>query len=452
VSSELIQSGYSRSFWAFFVTQFSGAFNDNFYKSALLMLFTYGGVSTLGLGVDVINNLVAAILIVPFLLLAPLAGQWGDKFERVAVMRQLKLLEVALMIVGAIGVWQGWPLLLLVVLFLMGSQSACFSPIKYSSIPALVEPSRVVAANGLIHAGTNLAIFSGLICGSLMMALPWAKSGMVLIALCLAIVGWLSSRLINPLPVASGGTALFYNPLRQLRRSARQLWQQRLLLVLVLALSWYWFMGSFYLAQVPNLAKSVLRGEPLVVTLLLLLFLLGVCISAVCCRLLTDKGWRTRWIPLGGLGVALAGFDLSFACQQFAVQLSGDELLSVSQWLSHAVSWRVMFDIAMVGACGGVYMVPLLSLLQQNSPVEVRSQMLAANTVVNALFMVLASVVAGLLLGGAGMSIPEVIGWVSLAHLCVVVVVLFSHPQLRRWCVQGLPENDSVEIQSADYF
>ncbi len=428
----------NKPFLALFITQFSGAFNDNFYKSALLMLFTYGGLHNMGLGVDVINNLVAVTLIIPFIILAPLAGQYADKFDRAKMIRHLKVAEIVFMLIGALGIWLDLPLVMLLVLVLTGMQSACFSPLKYSAIPAIVAPEELVSANGVMHAGTSTAIFSGLIVGSLMMSLPMAEFLLVGVAVAMAVIGWCGSLFIEPLPIANKAITITHNPIRQLGRVFGYARADKLILWIILALSWYWFMGSIYLAQIPNLVKQNLHGQPLVVTLLMTLFLMGTFWSAFICGRFSGSPRRTQLIVWGGVAVTIFGVDLYFACNALAQQFTeGERLISIWPWLSMPGALRVLFDVMMVGAAGGVYMVPLFALLQGLSKPLMKAQILSANTVVNALFMVLAAVVGVMSLGVWKISIIEMLLLVSLLHLVIMTLLLRGHPHLWAMCIAG---------------
>ena len=428
----------NRSLLALFITQFSGAFNDNFYKSALLMLFTYGGFETLGLGVNVMNNLIAVTLIIPFIILAPLVGQYGDKYDRAKMIQRLKIAEMVFMLIGVWGVWMDLPLVMLLVLLLTGIQSACFSPLKYSSIPSMAAADQLVAANGLIHAGTSMAVFSGLIIGSLMMALPMAKYLLVWVALLVAIIGWFASRSIAPLPVADSEIVIRMNPLKQLRRVFAYARADKFIFWVIIALSWYWFMGSIYLAQIPNLAKTQLQGEPLVVTLIMTLFLLGTFLSALISGRFTESPHRTSLILVGGVGVSLFGVDLFFSCQAFsAVTGVMQQPLSLIQWVNSPGALRILLDVMMIGTAGGIYMVPLFSLLQGRSNPRRRAQILSANTVVNAAFMVLAAVVGVVSLGWWKMSIIDMLLMISVVHLPIILTLLRGHSRLWQLSVRG---------------
>lgn len=179
-----------KKFYPLFWAQFGGAFNDNFYKSALMMLFTYGVIERWGLSVDVLNNIVAAALIIPFLLFAPMAGQYVDRLDKARVARVIKSAEVGVMLIGALALWWGSSALLLLVIFATGIQSACFSPVKYAILPQHVGPGRLTGANGVLHSGTSLAVFTGLICGTLILQISGGQHFVAIGGVLVAWAGW----------------------------------------------------------------------------------------------------------------------------------------------------------------------------------------------------------------------------------------------------------------------
>lgn len=421
-------------FRALFVTQFTGAFNDNFYKSALLMLFTYGGIHHWGIDINIINNLISATLIIPFLLFATLMGQVADKYERSAIIRRIKIAEVLIMCAGGIALWLGSPLALLLVLLCTGIQSACFSPLKYAIIPQLVKPEALVGANALMHAGTSIAIFLGLIGGSLAAQVAGGKWIIGLGALSLALWGWYSSRKIPTVSIADSALTLQWNPWSQTRRTLAYAGREKLVFWLIIGLSWYWFLGSIYLTQIPNLARSVLLADPMLVPILLLLFLLGLSGGSLACERFSKGQVNPRLVPAGALGVTVMGIELVLACKAvMATAVVGEEAIQpLAELLARPDIWRVMVDVALLGVCGGVYVVPLAALLQTRSDKRVRAQIMGANNVYNALFMVASAAMGAVLLGKLGWSIPDMFAVVVLLHLLICGVIFWRVAEFRQ--------------------
>lgn len=431
-----------RRFLPLFLTQFGGAFNDNFYKSALLMLFTYGGIERWGLSIDVINNLVAATLIIPFLLFAPIAGQYADKFEKSRFIRAIKVAEIAIMALGAVALWLNSAALLLLVLFLTGTQSACFSPLKYAILPQHLSSDALTGGNGLMHTGTSLAIFLGMIAGTIALSVAggywWVAAGALLIAW----LGWRVSLRIPPAPSADPELRLEANPYKQTLRTIACARENPMVFWCIIGNSWYWFLGSVYLTQLPNFTRSVLSGASLVVSLLLILFLLGICIGALLCARLSRGQVEPALVPLGALMVLVFGVDLAFAGQSFAavhpaVDGALHPLTDMVQWPR---AWRVAFDVLMLGTAGGLYVVPLSALIQSRSRPAHRAQVIAAGNVINALFMVAAALVGLGVLGGLGLTIPQLFLTVAVLHIALCAWVFLKQPEfLQRFRVRFVP-------------
>ncbi len=419
----------SRRFLPLFITQFTGAFNDNFYKSALLVLFTYGGLERWGLDVNVINNLVSATMIIPFLLFAGLAGQLADKYEKSRMIRQIKLAEILIMIAGAISVINQSSLGLLLVLFMTGTQSACFSPLKYSVVPQLVSSAELTSANGLMHMGTNLAMFGGLMLGTALITLPigpWlVAGGGVLLALC----GWWASQSI---PVAHSKIPeleIGWHPWRHICGALRAARSEPMVFTAILGVSWYWFLGSVYLTQLPNLTRTVLHAQPIIVALLLFLFLLGICLGAISCARLSRQAVEPAVAVLGGLGVFILGVDLYFAGQALPTPDLSSDLLSVSEFLGRISHWRILFDVTLLGVSGGLYFVPLLGLMQSRCLDQERSRVLGANNIMNAIFMVLAALLGVFVLGVMEWSITQLFGLVAILHGAMMLYLMRRQPE-----------------------
>lgn len=422
-------------FRALFVTQFTGAFNDNFYKSALLMLFTYGGIHHWGIDINIINNLISATLIIPFLLFATLMGQVADKYERSAIIRRIKVAEVLIMCAGGIALWLGSPLALLLVLLCTGVQSACFSPLKYAIVPQLVKPEALVGANALMHSGTSIAIFLGMISGSLAAQVVGGKWIIGLGALSLAMWGWYSSCKIPAVAIADKDLALKWNPWTQTRRTLGYAASEKLVFWLIIGLSWYWFLGSIYLTQIPNLARSVLMADPMLVPILLLLFLLGLSVGSLACERFSKGQVNPRLVPVGALGVTVMGIELVLACKSVMAASAAADVTAIQPLavlMGRADIWRVVIDVALLGVCGGVYVVPMAALLQSRSDKRVRAQIMGANNVYNALFMVASAIMGAMLLGKLGWTIPDMFIVVVLLHLLICGVIFWRVAEFRQ--------------------
>jgi len=420
----LRQKTFSPLFWA----QFGGAFNDNFYKSALLMLFTYGEVERWGLDINTLNNLVAGMLIIPFLLFAPSAGRLADAMDKATFIRRLKMVEIAVMALGALALWANHSGLLLLVIFLTGTQSACFSPLKYAILPQQLPSKDLTGANGLMHTGTSLAIFLGLIAGSVLLPLSGGRVWIAIGALLVAWMGWRASCAIPPAPPIDNEPLPRINPVMQIARVMGYARENPQVFWCIIGASWYWFLGSVYLTQLPNFTRTVIHGAPLVVSFLLLVFLLGICIGALLCHRLSRGLVEPAIVPLGALLVLLAGFDLALTGRAFAeVQATGTEL-TLSALLPVFGFWRLLLDVLVLGCAGGLYLVPLNALMQAGARSSRRGQVIAANNVMNAIFMIAAAVFGALVLGRLQVSIPSFFLLTTLLHVLVITVVFLAEP------------------------
>ena len=256
----------NRKFWPLFWTQFLGALNDNFLKNALVVLITFKEISLLGLNTESIVALASAIFILPFVIFSPIAGQIADKYEKSQLVRYTKLFEVAVMLIAAVGFFFNLYEVLLFVLFLMGTQSTLFGPVKYSMIPDLVEEEKLVQGNAYVELGTFLAILIGTIAGGLVVSLESATNILCVGLLGLAFVGYLTSRKLPSVPVAAPELNLSYNPLPTISNLWRLLRENVAIFNSVLAISWFWFIGAGVLSLLPAYCQKYLGAGEHVVT------------------------------------------------------------------------------------------------------------------------------------------------------------------------------------------
>jgi|TARA_B110000116_G_scaffold203429_1_gene178485 MFS family permease len=430
----------SRRFAPLFLTQWGGAFNDNFFKSSLLIMFTYKNLELAQLSVNVVNNLVAATLILPFLVFAAFAAQFADKYEKSGLMRGLKLAELCIMVAAAAAFWLGNAWLMLLALFCMGVQSACFSPLKYAILPQHITEDKLVAANSLLHAGTSLAVFMGLIGGSIAAQMPAGTVAVAAVGVVIALLGYWSSRAIPAAEAASPELRLVFNPLRQYRRCFAHACENRMVFWSIIGISWYWFLGSVYLTQLPNLVRSVLGGAPPLVPLFLVFFLMGTCAGAALTSRLSRGRVEPGLVPLGGVLITLVGCDLYWAASSYQLVyplLPNAELIDIQLLLTRFAGLRVLLDFTLLGAVGGLFIVPLTALLQTRTCAASRAQVIGANNFVNALFMIAAALISAVFLGLWDFSIAELFGVSALFNLLILASMLLAVAEYwQRLCVR----------------
>ncbi|MCK5716623.1 MAG: MFS transporter [Thiomargarita sp.] len=411
----------SRHFSPLFWTQFLGAFNDNVYKNALIILIIFQGSTWYGFDTNIIVTLSAGIFIMPFFLFSATAGQFADKYEKSMLIRRVKILEIMIMSFAIIGFLFENTLMLIILLFLMGTQSSLFGPLKYSILPQHLSEQELTGGNGLIAMGTFVAILLGTMVGGILISIqgygPLIIASIVVI---LALLGFMSSRFIPIAEAASPDLKINWNMATQIFKLMTYAMEKRSVLIGIIAISWFWFMGATYLSQVPAYSKTVLGGNNEVVTLLLTMFSIGIGLGAMLCDTLSRGKIELGLVPLGAIGMTVFSIDLYFASQSFvALSLPPGEMTAI-QFLDVSGSGRILVDLALVGLFGGFYTVPLSAMVQQRSAYHRRAQIIAANNMLNALFMVISALSTVMMLH-IGFSIPQI--FLSLGVLNVVVAV-----------------------------
>ena len=369
-----------KRFLPFFVTQFLGAFNDNIFKNTLLILiaFHFANANTL-------NNLAAALFILPFFLFASIAGQIADKYEKSMLMRRVKIFEIVVMLFAVLAHLLGNIYILLFVLFLMGTQSAFFGPAKFAIIPQHLDEHELVRGNGLVEMGTFLAILFGtLLSGPLMMANNYAQAISIAVVT-LAVLGWLSSRYIPVAPAADPELKISFNIIKQTANTLAIARKDSRIFFAIISISWFWCLGSVYLTQFPSYSKNFLGGDEMVVSILLAMFAIGISIGSILAGFLSRGGPGLFLIPVGTIGLTIFGVDLFFANHQAYT----GELMSISEFIKSWSNLRVLADLLLIGVFAGFYVVPLQAFIQHESEARTRSRLIAANNILNAIFMVL---------------------------------------------------------------
>ncbi|MCA6062985.1 MFS transporter [Thalassolituus marinus] len=413
-----------RRFLPYFITQALGAFNDNLYKNALLLLIAFGGI-TAAEDSALYTNLAAGLFILPFFLFSPIAGQIADKYEKSALIRGVKLLEVGIMLVAAAAIVTDQIMLMMVLLFLMGLQSALFGPVKFSLLPQQLSKDELIGGNALVEMGTFLAILAGTICAGLLFDLAAAKYWIATGVVFFAVAGYLSSRQIPAVKASNADLTINWNPLTELVNTIRNARKDRAVFLSIMAISWFWFLGAGYLTQFPNLARDYLGGNPQVVTLLLTVFSVGVAAGSLLCERLSGHRVELGIVPIGSLGMSIFGIDLYFSLTSLDISQS----LSAMEFIRNPDHWRMLIDLAFISISGGLFVVPLQALIQERSDEKSRAQTIAANNVLNALFMVASAGVGILMLVVLKLSIAEYFLVIGLMNIVVALYVYSRVPE-----------------------
>ncbi len=405
----------------FFMTQSLGAFNDNIFKNALVALLVFKGSAVAGLNTDQLVNFSAMLFILPFFLFSALFGQFADKFEKSLQIRRVKLLEVVIMLLATLGFWLDNLPLLLCVLFLLGLQSTIFGPIKYGILPQVLQRNELVGGNALVEMGTFVAILLGTIAGPQLAGVESSWPYWVSLAcLLVAVLGYWYSRGIPQAEAVAPDLKISWNILRETIRNIRFINQNQTVLNSVLGISWFWFFGATFLVQIPSYSQNVLGGDQNLMSGLLALFIIGISCGSLLCERLSGGQVEIGLVPFGAIGLTLFGVDLYFATPAAATAP-----LEAWVFFSDSANWRILIDLLLIGVFGGFYTVPLYALVQQRSAPEHLSRVIAGLNILNALFMVVSAIMAMLLLGQAGLSIPELFLITAILN-AVVAIYIFS--------------------------
>jgi len=391
-----------------------GALNDNVFRNGLLFLIVFQGVMIAGMDHSQLANVAGALFILPFLLFSAPAGQMADKFEKSLLIRRIKLLEIALMGLATVALLEGSYVALLCLLFLMGTQSTLFGPVKYAYLPQNLTSAELIGGNGLLEAGTFVAIILGMIIGGLVVAMDPVFLGASLLGF--AALGYLVSRQIPTSPAADPSLQFNWNLWTETWRIIGYAREKHSVFLSILGISWFWFFGSALTLQLPAYTLNILQGNEAVSTTLLVSFIIGAGTGSLLCERLSGHRVELGLVPFGAIGLSFFAVHLYFA-QPVAI---GDPITSVGEFFAQDRSWKIMFDLTMLGAFGGFYSVPLYALVQQRSKRQHLSRIIAANNIINSLFMIAAAGISIAVLQ-MGFSIPEL--FLVLAALNVVVAI-----------------------------
>lgn len=378
----------TRRFLPLFLTQFLGAFNDNVFKNALIILMTFRA----GAGAPLLVTAAAGIFILPFFLFSATAGQLADKFDKARLIRLIKAAEIILMILAGIGFYMESYPFLLAVLFGTGAHSAFFGPLKYSILPDHLKEGELVGANALVEAGTFIAILTGTLVGGILIEAHTTAVSAVLFSAALA--GWAISRHVPAAPGPTPHLALRWNIFSETWRILRRARQQKTVFAAIIGISWFWLLGFTFLTQFPTYSKDIVGGDASVVTLFLTIFSVGIAFGSLLCGS-TVKGRPSARPVVLGAALMTAAIALLWAVSPAA---PAAPLVSAAAFVHNAANIPLLLSLFMIAVGGGIYIVPLYTLLQTESDKAGRSRTIAANNIMNALFMVASSLGAMALL------------------------------------------------------
>ncbi|MDE1254741.1 MFS transporter [Vibrio aestuarianus] len=412
-----------RRFLPYFITQFFGAFNDNIFKNVLLLFVAFAGANVLPISSNLFINLAAGLFILPFFLFSASAGVLADKYEKSAFIRKVKLAEIGIMCLGAIGFITESYSILLLLLFLMGTQSAFFGPVKYALLPQQLKSEELVPGNALVETGTFLAILLGTLGAGLIASAENAKYVAAAAVVVFAIVGYLASRHIPNAPACAPDLKFRWQPIKQTKQTIAIAKSDRTIFQSIMAISWFWFLGAAYLTQFPNFTHHYLNGNESAVSFLLALFSIGIATGSMTCDRLSNHRIEVGIIPIGSFGITIFGYLMAQA-----VPDSLPIFTDFHSFLSYQPLWPLFFYLLMIGVSGGIFIVPLYALMQQQAKVTQRAQVIAALNIYNSLFMVGSAILGIVCLTILELSIPQLFVILALLNLFVTLYLCLQVP------------------------
>jgi 1-acyl-sn-glycerol-3-phosphate acyltransferase len=415
-----------RRFAPLFWVQFLGAANDNIFKFAFTLLATYGASSWGGVDAKLAGFLIGGLFIAPFVLFSATSGQLADRLEKSWLIRRVKEAEVAIMLVAACGFLLQLPALLYLTVFLMGLQSTVFGPVKYSYLPQHLDTHEITGGNGLVEMGTFVAILVGTIGGGLLINQfgPRGATATAAAVLVIAVLGRIAARFLPLSPAADPSLRINWNPLTETLANLRIARRSPAVFNSILGISWLWFFGSIFLTSFTPFARENLGGDEGVVTFLLAVFSVGIGTGSLVTERLSGRKVEIGLVPLGSIGMTLFAVDLYLAARGFATMQGG----TLAGFLRQAGAWRIVLDLAALSFFGGLYSVPLYSLIQSRAERTHVARIVAANNILNALFMVTASLMAAALLS-AGLTIPQLFLVTGILNAAVAVYIYRLVPE-----------------------
>ena len=404
----------TRRFLPFFLTQFLGAFNDNLFKSALVMLVTFSLARKMGINGQVAVTVIAGLFILPFFLFSSVAGELADRYEKAFLIRRIKFIEIILMALTAAAFYFSNFWLLVALLFLMGAQSTFFGPLKYSIIPEHLEEGELIAGNALVSAGTYLAILIGTIVGGLLILQPGGVGIISVLVVFFALLGWLASLKIPNAGSFNPKVSIDFNIIRSTHRIIASVIQEKDVFLSILGVSWFWFVGATFLSQFPSYTKDVLQANEQVATLFLTVFSIGVGLGSLLCNTLLKGEIDGKYVPYGAATLSVGSICLWLASRRLAPAGMDEELFGILLFLQKPEGIFILISLLAIAIGGGIYVVPLNAIMQTRCKAQHRARVIACSNIMNSFMMVLSAV---------GISILLLMGF-TIPHIFLVVAVL----------------------------
>ncbi len=415
-----------RRFAPFFWTQFLGAGNDNLFKFAFTVMVTYQlQLSDAFLQPQLAGLTIGALFILPFLLFSATSGQLTDKYDKTRVIRFVKNLEIGIMSLAGWGFWIASPYVLLACVFLMGLHSTLFGPVKFAYLPQHLGERELTGGNGMVEMGTFVAILLGQVAGGLLVGIPGTGRHYVAFACVgVALLGRIVAQYVPASPSTDPQLRINWNPVTETWRNLKLAHGNLVVFRSLLGISWMWFFGAAFLAEFPSFAKEVLHGDEQVASLLLVVFSVGIGIGSLLCEVLSRRHVEIGLVPLGAIGMSVFAVDLYFASRGLAPSAG----YTLSTFVAQPAHWHVMADLGLLSLFAGLYSVPMYALIQMRSQPRHRARIIAANNILNALFLIGSSVIVGVLIK-LGLTVPQVFLVVGLLNAVVAFYIFMLVPE-----------------------
>nr|HET7859115.1 MFS transporter [Caldimonas sp.] len=412
-----------RRFAPFFWTQFLGAGNDNLFKFSFTVLITYQ-LQVSWLPPALAGLVIGALFILPFLLFSATSGQLADKIDKARLIRFVKTLEIAIMALAAWGFLRSDPVVLLACVFLMGLHSTLFGPVKFAYLPQHLDERELTGGNGMVEMGTFVAILLGNVAGGLLVAIPGGAHYVAAACVAVAVLGRLTAQAVPASPSTDPGLVINWNPVTETLRNLKLAHGNLVVFRSLLGISWMWFFGAAFLAEFPAFAKEVLHGDEQVASLLLVVFSVGIGVGSLLCEVLSRRHVEIGLVPFGAIGMSVFAVDLYFTARGLPPSAGH----TVATFVGEPRHWRVMADLALLSLFAGLYSVPMYALIQMRSAPSHRARIIAANNILNALFMIASAVIVGILLK-IGLTIPQVFLTIGILNAIVAAYIFLLVPE-----------------------
>tara|TARA_R110002049_G_scaffold252264_2_gene427305 strand:+ start:41149 stop:44574 length:3426 start_codon:yes stop_codon:yes gene_type:complete len=425
---QLFQLFASQRFSPLFIVQFLGAFSDNIFKSALLILITYKFADNVGVEASILNMLAAGLFILPFFLFSAFGGLLADKFSKHILIRYIKAFELTILMIASFALIYEQVWMLFICLCMTGLQSALFGPAKYGILPELLKDRELLSGNALVEAGTFLSILLGTIVGGLLILGDHGALSISIVLLMCSLTGWIASFVIPSIPSANPALKLTANIFKQtydVYTLGIKHWEIRRV---IFAISWFWFLGYVIQSQLNPLTATVLFADEQVAVLMLVMFTIGIGVGSLLCSIIMAGEISARIVPFAGIAMSLFSFDLYLSLDKVVQQAMSSGLNTVSEFLANKQHWRILLDMLLLSVAAGFYIVPLYTLLQKRVEDKLRARTIAANNISNAMFMVLASVLVIAVLS-TGFEIADLFWMLAVINLFVSIYIMKIIPK-----------------------